>query len=115
MFLTVTGGDLDQARAAAIATVCACTARHPMDLLLIGQMIALGLATLGSVSLSMAENIPISLILRLRGNAVSLTGPVTTAAEPCPNPNPPPLSTPSSQPRPETEFRPAAPNRRPHL
>ena len=43
-----------------------------MDLLLIGQMIALGLATLSSVSLSMAENIPISLILRLRGSAVSL-------------------------------------------
>jgi hypothetical protein len=72
MFLAVTGGDYDQARAAAIATVRSCTARNPMDLLLIGQMIALGLATLSSVGLSMAEELPITLILRLRGNAVSL-------------------------------------------
>ena len=72
MFLATTGGDLNQARAAATETVNAYTARHPADLLLIGQSIALGLAVLSSISLSMAENIPITLILRLRGNAVSL-------------------------------------------
>jgi hypothetical protein len=71
MFLATTGAR-DQARTAAIETVRACLTPNPMDLLLIGQMIALGLATLSSVSLSMAENIPISLILRLRGSAVSL-------------------------------------------
>jgi hypothetical protein len=71
MFFAATG-DLEQARTAAIETVRACLTRNPMDLFLIGQMIALGLATLSSVSLSMAENIPINLILRLRGNAVSL-------------------------------------------
>jgi hypothetical protein len=72
MFLATTGGDLNQARTAAIETVNAYTARHPADLLLIGQSIALGLAVLSSISLSMAENIPINLILRLRGNAASL-------------------------------------------
>jgi hypothetical protein len=72
MFLATSGGNLDQARTAAIQTVSACLTRNPMDLLLVGQMIALGLATLSSVSLSMAENIPINLALRLRGNAVSL-------------------------------------------
>jgi hypothetical protein len=72
MFLATSGGNLDQARTAAIQTVSACLTRNPMDLLLVGQMIALGLATLSSVSLSMAENIPITLAIRLRGNAVSL-------------------------------------------
>lgn len=71
MFLTTTS-DIDQAYAAALATVRSCTARNPMDLLLIGQMIAFGLATLTSISLSMEDNIPINQILRLRGNAVSL-------------------------------------------
>src|ERR1700733_9648002 len=72
MFLATTGGDLNQARTAATETVNAYTARHPADLLLIGQSIALGLAVLSSISLSMAENIPINLILRLRGNAASM-------------------------------------------
>jgi hypothetical protein len=72
MFLATTAGDLALARGAAIETVNAYTARNPSDLLLIAQTIALGLAVLSSVSLSMAENIPINLILRLRGNAASL-------------------------------------------
>jgi hypothetical protein len=71
LFLT-TSGTVEQAYAAALATVRSCTARNPIDLLLIGQMIAFSLATLSSVSLSMEDNIPINLILRLRGNAVSL-------------------------------------------
>jgi hypothetical protein len=72
MFLATTGGDLALARAAATHTVNAYTARNPIDLLLIAQTIALGLGVLSSVSLSLAENIPINLILRLRGNAASL-------------------------------------------
>jgi hypothetical protein len=72
MFLATTGGDLDQARAGAFATVQACTIRNPLDLLLVGQMIALGLATLSSVSLSMTDDLSINQILRLRGSAVSL-------------------------------------------
>jgi hypothetical protein len=72
IFLATTGGDLGQARAAARATVQACTIRNPLDLLLVGQMIALGLATLSSLSQSMADDLSVSQILRLRGNAVSL-------------------------------------------
>src|ERR1700761_568485 len=72
MLLTATGGDRDQARQAAIETVNAYAVSHPAELLLVGQSIALGIAMLSSVSLSMSENIPINLILRLRNNAVSL-------------------------------------------
>jgi hypothetical protein len=86
MFLGITHGDLDQARAGALETVTACAARHPMDILLIGQMIALGLATLSSVSLSMDEDIPISFVLRLRGNAVSLHRAAETCRRALPEP-----------------------------
>jgi len=65
-----TTGDHDQANSAAIETVRACLTDNPADLFLIGQMIALGLGALSSVSLSMAENLPINAILRLRGNAI---------------------------------------------
>src|ERR1700733_6243616 len=75
MILTATGGELAQARETAIQTVNAYAARNPAELLLVGQSIALGIAMLSSVSLSMTENIPISLILRLRANAISLHRP----------------------------------------
>jgi hypothetical protein len=88
MILAATGGDRAKARETAIQTVNAYAARNPAELLLVGQSIALGIAMLSSVSLSMAENIPISLILRLRANAVSLH----RAAEQCrralPHPDP---------------------------
>jgi hypothetical protein len=71
IFLT-SAADLGQARSAAQETVRASAARNPIELVLVGQMIALGLATISSVSASMVENIPIDQILRLRGNAVSL-------------------------------------------
>jgi hypothetical protein len=72
MLLAAAGGDRDQAAAMAVETVNAYTARNPADLLLAGEAIALGLGVLSSMGLSMAENIPINLILRLRGNAASL-------------------------------------------
>jgi hypothetical protein len=72
-FLTATEGDAAHARAAAIDTINAYAPSYPSDLLPIAQIIAFGLAALSSISLSMAENIPILLILRLRGNAASLT------------------------------------------
>jgi hypothetical protein len=89
MFLATTGGDLDQARAAALATVRVCTIRNPLDLLLVGQMIALSLATLSSISQSMADDLSINQILRLRGNAVSLH----RASERCRAALPEPAST----------------------
>jgi hypothetical protein len=88
MLLDATGGDRAQAEKTAIQTVNAYAIRNPAELLLVGQSIALGIAMLSSVSLSIAENIPIGLILRLRANAVSLH----RAAEQCrralPRPDP---------------------------
>jgi hypothetical protein len=72
MLLAAAGGDRDQAAAMAVETVNAYNARTPADLMLVGEGIALGLGVLSSMGLSMAENIPINQILRLRGNAASL-------------------------------------------
>ncbi len=93
IFATATDGDPGRAQAAAIETINAHVPNHPVDLLPIAQIIAFGLAALRSISLSMAENIPIPLILRLRGSAASLS----RGAEQCrralseptlPDPNP---------------------------
>src|SRR5580692_5745154 len=73
IFSTATDGDPVRAQAAAIETINAYVPSYPSDFLPIAQIIAFGLAALSSISLSMAENIPIPLILRLRGNAASLT------------------------------------------
>jgi hypothetical protein len=73
MFLATTGGDATYARAAATQTVNAYAARNPAELLPIAQVIALGLAMLSSLSLSMQDDLPVPLILRLRANAVSLS------------------------------------------
>jgi hypothetical protein len=90
MLLATTGGNVAQAHATAIQTVNAYAARNPAELLLVGQSIALGLAVLNSINLSMAENIPINLILRLRANAVSLH----RAAEQCRRALPEPVAAP---------------------
>jgi hypothetical protein len=79
MFLAVTGGNVSHARAAAVETVNAYRAENHVDLLTVAQIIAFGIAALGSLSLSMADNLSVSLILRLRGNAVS----ANRAAEQC--------------------------------
>jgi hypothetical protein len=72
MFLSVSGGDIGFARMAAIETVNAYRARSSVDLIAIAQVIACGLTALGSLSLSMADNLSLSMTLRLRGNAVAL-------------------------------------------
>jgi hypothetical protein len=72
MFLSVTSGDIDFARMAAIETVNAYRARNHMDLIAIAQIIGFGLAALGSLSLSMADDISLAMTLRLRGNANAL-------------------------------------------
>jgi outer membrane biosynthesis protein TonB len=71
MFLSDTGGDVAYARAAAIETVNAYRAETQTDLLSVAQIIAFGLAALGSLSLAMADNLSISLTLRLRANAAA--------------------------------------------
>ncbi len=79
MFLVSAGGDAAVARAAAAQTVESYTARNPLHLLAIAQMIALGFGVLSSMTLSMTDSLSIPTILRLRGNAASLN----RAAEQC--------------------------------
>jgi hypothetical protein len=71
MFLSVAGGDINFARAAAIETINAFRVRSNADLLSVAQIIAFGLAALGSLSLSMADDLSTSMVIRLRANAVS--------------------------------------------
>jgi hypothetical protein len=57
---------------AAIETVNTYRVRNHADLIAVAQIIAFGLAALGSLSLSMADDISLSMALRLRGNANAL-------------------------------------------
>jgi hypothetical protein len=72
IFLGVTAGDISLARMAAAETVNDYRARNQADLIAIAQIIAFGLAALGSLSLSMDDDMSLSMALRLRGNAVAL-------------------------------------------
>ena len=72
MFLGVAAGNIDLARMAALETMNAYRTRNHADLIAVAQIIAFGLAALGSLSLSMADDISINMALRLRGNANAL-------------------------------------------
>ena len=72
LFLGVSGGDIRFARMAAAETVNAYRTTNQADLIAVAQIIGFGLAALGSLSLSMADDLSISMILRLRGNANAL-------------------------------------------
>jgi hypothetical protein len=69
MFLAVAGGDLTLARAAAAETLDSYRAETHNDLITIAKIVAFGLATLGSLSLSMDDCRSVPQILRLRSNA----------------------------------------------
>ena len=71
MFLGVSG-DIALARAAALQTINAYRVREQAGMLAVAQIVAFGLAALGSLSLSMADDISLSTRLRLRGNANAL-------------------------------------------
>jgi hypothetical protein len=73
MFLGITAGDIGLARAVALETMNAHRTENRADLLAVAQIIAYGLAALGSLSLSMADDISLSMALRLRNNASALT------------------------------------------
>jgi hypothetical protein len=72
MFLAVSGGNIDHARAAAIHTMNAYRIRNHADLIAIAQIVAFGLAVLASLSQSMADGISLPMTLRLRTNANAL-------------------------------------------
>jgi hypothetical protein len=72
MFLTAANGDLDFARRAALETINSYRARNHAELIAVAQILGCGLAALGSLSLSMADDISLVMTLRLRGNANAL-------------------------------------------
>ena len=69
MFLGVAMGDIVLAQAAAAHTVNDFRASNRVDLIAIAQIIAFGLAALGSLSPSFGDDVSVSMALRLRGNA----------------------------------------------
>jgi hypothetical protein len=68
-FLVASAGDIAIARMAALDTLNAYRARDGADLISAGQIIAFGLAALGSLGLSMTGDLSLQMTLRLRGNA----------------------------------------------
>jgi hypothetical protein len=71
VFLAVTNGDLTLARLAALHAINDYRARNQADLIAVAQIVGFGLAALGSLNLSLADDISLSMTLRLRGNAVA--------------------------------------------
>jgi hypothetical protein len=69
MFLAASDGNLYYAHMAALETVTAYRTRNHVDLVAVAQIVAFGLAALGSLSLSLADELSLPMILRLRGNA----------------------------------------------
>jgi hypothetical protein len=72
MFITAADGNIGLARRAALETINAYRVRNHASLMTVAKVIGFGLATLGSLSLSMTDDLSIPLILRLRGNANAL-------------------------------------------
>jgi hypothetical protein len=72
VFFSVTGGDIPLAHMAAEEIINEHRARNRVDLIAVGQIIANGLAALGSLGQSMNDEIPLPMALRLRANAISL-------------------------------------------
>ena len=88
MFLMTSGGDLLFARMAALETVNAYRARDHVDLIAIAQLVGCALAALGSIGLSMADDLSLSMTLRLRGNATAMNRSVEHARRALKEPRP---------------------------
>jgi hypothetical protein len=65
-------GDAGRARLGAIDTVAAYQARNRSELVKIGQIIGFGLMAMDNLRLSMTPDLPLSMVLRLRGGANAL-------------------------------------------
>jgi hypothetical protein len=72
MFLLGADGNIGFAEMAALETLRSYRAQNHASLIKVANVIAFGLATLGSLSLSMQDDLPIPLVLRLRSNANAL-------------------------------------------
>ncbi len=69
MFFAAAEGNLTFARQAAIETINAYRAETQSDLITVAKVIAFGLAALAAISLSLAEDLPIAIFLRLNASA----------------------------------------------
>ena len=69
MFLGVSSGNPDFARMAALETVNSYRARSYPDLIAVAGILAFGLAAISSACLSMADEVSLTMTLRLRANA----------------------------------------------
>jgi hypothetical protein len=72
MFLCATDGDLSLARKAAYHTLVSYGVRKQLDLIAVAQIIACGLAALGSLSMSLNDGMPLPMLLRLQSSANAL-------------------------------------------
>ena len=72
LFIEAAGADIALARAAALETIAGYRVQNHASLILVGRIIAFGLAALGSLSLSMADELSIAMVIRLRSNANAL-------------------------------------------
>jgi hypothetical protein len=72
LFLAVTGGDLAAARLAAVGVLDDYNAATQEELRLAGEIVTFSLKALQALAESSEPDIPISRVMRLRGNAVSL-------------------------------------------
>ena len=121
LFITAAGGELYFARMAALATIDSYRGRTQADLLTILQIITFSLGAADSVCRSMADDLSLPMVLRLRGNANStartaernrLALTATAKADPAPPANPPPPDPPHREPQtpdaPSPDSRPPA-------
>lgn len=75
MFMSASTGDLCFARLAALETIASYGARTQADLLNIARIIAFSLVVMDSLWLSMADDVSLTMKLRLRCSAAGCTGP----------------------------------------
>ena len=73
MFLCAGSGDVRLARMAALEMLSAYRMQNQADLLAVAQVVAFGIATLGSLSQSMLDDLSLPVVLRLRSNANALS------------------------------------------
>jgi hypothetical protein len=103
MFSLTTGGDIAFAQLGALETLNASRARNPVDLIAISQIVGCGLTALGSLGRSLADDLSLSMTLRLRGNAVALSRSVEHARRAIEKTRPDLEPVPDAEPDPQYE------------
>ena len=105
MFLAGAGGNQALARQAAAETLESYSPEGGLpDVLLAAELIGFGLAALGSLGLSMANDIPVALALRLRNNANACNRSADNARKALAANRPEPVAAPPPPPEPDPEI-----------